>query len=194
MMDELTIIALVAGSYAATNVDNLTMLVSWMLAGKISPAGIASGYAIATVAVLVVSAILGLSSSVIPVELIGYLGVFPIGLGIYSLIGQIRGGSRQADAEPGSGAALGIAATLTANSADSIIVFSPMLADSMQVIDLYIASAFVAVAAAWFWMAKVASRHAARLDAVTRLAGWIAPLIMIYVGIYILMNTATDVV
>jgi len=193
-VSELTIIALVAGSYAATNMDNLTILVSWMLARKISFAGIASGYAMATTAVLVSSTILGLSSNVIPVELIGYLGVFPIGLGIYSLIGQIRGGSRQADANTGNAAALGVAATLTGNSADSIIIFSPMLADSKGIVDLYIVSAFVVVAAAWFWMAKVASQRVAKLDAVTNVAGWIAPLIMIYVGIYILMNTATDVV
>lgn len=193
-MSELTIIALVAGSYAATNMDNLTILVSWMLAGKTSLAGIASGYAMATVAVLVGSTILGSSSNVIPLELIGYLGIFPIGLGIYSLIGQIRGANRQADAAPRSGTAVGVAVTLTANSADSIIIFSPLLADSKAVVDIYIASAFVVVAAAWFWMAKVASQHAARLDGVTKAAGWIAPFIMIYVGIYILMNTATDVI
>jgi cadmium resistance protein CadD (predicted permease) len=69
-----------------------------------------------------------------------------------------------------------------------------MLADSMAIIDLYVVSAFVVVAAAWFWMAKVASQQAAKLDAVTKVAGWIAPFIMIYVGIYILMNTATDVI
>lgn len=193
-MSELTIIALVAGAYAATNMDNLAILVSWMLARKISFAGIASGYAMATTAVLVSSTTLGLSSNVIPVELIGYLGVFPIGLGIYSLIGQIRGGSRQADANTRNAAALGVAATLTGNSADSIIIFSPMLADSKGIVDLYIVAAFVVVAAAWFWMAKVASQRVAKLDAVTNVAGWIAPLIMIYVGIYILMNTATDVI
>jgi cadmium resistance protein CadD (predicted permease) len=193
-MNELTIIALVASSYAATNMDNLTILVSWMLAGKISSAGIAGGYAISTVAVLVVSTLMGLSANLIPVELIGLLGVFPIALGFYSLIRQIRGGNDQPDAGTGSGAALGIGATLTANSVDSIIVFSPMLADSQSVIDIYIAAAFVIVAASWFWMARIACRHAARLDNVTRIAGWIAPFIMIYVGIYILMNTATDVI
>lgn len=193
-MSELTIIALVAGSYAATNIDNLTILVSWMLAGKISFAGIARGYAMATIAVLALSIILGLSSNVMPVELIGYLGVIPIGLGIYTLIGQIRGGSQPTEADTGNGAALGIAATLTANSTDSIIIFSPLLADSQATIDLYIASAFVVVAAIWFWLAKVASQHAAKLNAVTKVAGWIAPFIMIFAGIYILMNTVTDVV
>ena len=194
MVSELTIIALVAGSYAATNVDNLAILVSWMLAGKTSFAGIARGYAMATVAVLLISIILGWSSNVIPIGLIGYLGVFPIGLGIYTMIGQFCWFPPRNCADVGNGAALGIATTLTANSADSIIIFSPMIADSQTIIDLYIVSAFVVVAAAWFWMAKVASQRAAKLDAVTRVAGWIAPFIMIYVGIYILMNTATDVI
>lgn len=193
-MSELTIIALVAGSYAATNVDNLTLLVSWMLAGKTSSAGLAGGYALANVVVLIIAIILGLSSNVIPVQLIGYLGVIPIGLGIYSLVGQFRGQAQTANTRAKKGAVLGVAATLAANSVDSIIIFAPMLADSKASIDPFIGFAFVLVAAAWFWMAKVASRHAARLDAVTTAAGWIAPLIMIYVGIYILMNTTTDVV
>jgi cadmium resistance protein CadD (predicted permease) len=193
-VSELTIITLVVGSYAATNIDNLTILVSWMLAGKISSAGIAKGYALATAAVLAISFLLGLSSNVIPIELIGYLGVVPIGLGVYTLIGQFRGVSQQHDADTGNGAALGVAATLLANSTDSIIIVFQMLADSQAIIDLYIVSAFVVAAAAWFWMAKIASQHAAKLDAVTRVAGWIAPLIMIYVGIYILMDTATDVI
>lgn len=193
-MSELTIIALVAGSYAATNIDNLTILVSWMLAGQVSSTGIAKGYAIATVAVLAISTFLGLSSNVIPLELVGYLGVFPIGLGIYSLIGQIRGQSQQTETNTGSGAALGIAATLIANSADSVIIFSPILADSQTIIDGYIAVAFVVVAVIWFWIAKITSRRAAKLDVAIRVAGWVAPFIMIYVGIYILMDTATDVI
>lgn len=193
-MSELTIIALVAGSYAATNIDNLTILVSWMLAGQVSSTGIAKGYAIATVAVLAISTFLGLSSNVIPLELVGYLGVFPIGLGIYSLIGQIRGQSQQTETNTGSGAALGIAATLIANSADSVIIFSPILADSQTIIDGYIAVAFVVVAVIWFWIAKITSQRAAKLDVAVRVAGWVAPFIMIYVGIYILMDTATDVI
>lgn len=191
-MSELGIIVLVAGSYAATNMDNLTILVSWMLAGNVSGANIAKGYAIATVSVLVISTLLGLSSFAIPVGLIGYLGIIPIGLGVWSLVGQFRGEQQDA-VDSGNGAALGIGATLTANSVDSIIVFSPLLADSQAVIDAYIAAAFVVVAAIWFWMARFASQRAAKLDVVTRVAGWIAPFIMIYVGIYILMNTATDV-
>ena len=193
-MSEITIIVLVAGSYAATNVDNLTLLVSWMLAGTTSASGLVSGYVLANLAVLAVSIVLGLSSSVIPVALIGYLGIIPVGLGIYSLIGQFRGQGQAIAANTGNGAALGVAATLTANSVDSIIIFAPMLADSKASIDPFIAVAFLVVAAAWFWMARVASHHAARLEAVSKAAGWIAPLIMIYVGVYILMNTATDVV
>jgi cadmium resistance protein CadD (predicted permease) len=164
-----------------------------MLARKTSDAAMLGGYTIANVTIIAVAALLGMSSSVIPVELIGYLGVIPIGLGLYSLLVQLRGPAGPAEAPASSGAALGVAATLVANSVDSIIVFAPMIADSKASLDPFIALAFLVVAAAWFWMAKVASQHASRLDVLTRAAGWLAPPIMIYVGIYILMNTATDV-
>lgn len=193
-MNELAIIAMVAGTYVATNVDNLTIVVSWMLAGNVPGASIAKGYAMATISVLVISTILGLSSYAIPLSLIGYLGIIPIGLGAWSLLMQFRGGGEQVEAVTGSGAALGIGATLTANSVDSIIIFSPLLADSQAVIDVYIASTFAVVAGAWFWLAKWFSRHAAKLDLVTKVAGWLAPFIMIYVGIYILTDTGTDVI
>ena len=192
-MHELTIIVLVATSYVATNIDNLIILVSYMLSGRVSLAAIAGGYAIATAAVLTISVILGLSSNFMPVGVIGYLGIAPIGLGVYLLIAQFKGESEQADTGTNNAAAVGIGLTLTGNSADSILIFAPLLADSKTTIDFYIASTFIGVAAAWFWIARIASQRAAKLKTVQKLAGWVAPFIMIGAGTYILMNTATDV-
>ena len=44
----------------------------------------------------------------------------------------------------------------------------------------------------WFGLAQILSAHAARLPVVARLGNWLAPLVMIGVGLYILGNTATD--
>jgi cadmium resistance protein CadD (predicted permease) len=75
-----------------------------------------------------------------------------------------------------------------------MVVFAPLLADSSSEIDYLIVSGFIIVAALWFQLASFLSHHAARLELITRLAGWLAPFIMISVGIYILVDTATDVV
>jgi len=46
----------------------------------------------------------------------------------------------------------------------------------------------------WFGVARLLALHASRLKYVTLAGQWIAPVVMILVGIYILDNTATDLV
>jgi len=193
-MNDLTVFALAAGSYVATNVDNLALIVSWMLAGSMSGSRLFAGYAIGSVVILLASVVLGLSSAIIPVQWVGYLGAVPILLGLYTLGGLLRSGNGQNRTMPGNAAIAGIATTLVANSVDTMVVFAPLLADSRSEIDYVIVGGFIVVAALWFRVASLLSHHAARLEVITRLAGWLAPFIMISVGIYILVDTATDVV
>jgi len=194
-MEQITIIFLALGSYAATNIDNLALLVGWMLSGQVARAQLMAGYAIGALVILAASTLLGLSSSAIPVEWIGFLGVVPIGLGLYTLFGQIRRPEDPGTIESrGHAAVVGIATTLIANSVDTIVVFAPLLADSRVDVDYKILTTFIVVAALWYALAAAMSGQAARLQVVVRIAGWIAPFIMITVGIYILLNTATDVV
>ena len=194
-MPDLTIFALVAGTFAGTNMDNLAILVGWMVSGHVARSHIAAGYALSIATVIFVSAILGLSSKVIPVQWIGWLGVIPIGLGAWSLIGQFRGGADEggAPAVAGSAAMFGVAATLVANSVDTVIVFSPLLVDTRDDLDPWLVGVLAVTGVIWFLLAMLLSRTAARMQLISRIAGWITPFIMIGVGLYILSNTATDV-
>ena len=116
-MYELTLIALIVGTFVSTNVDNLAILVSWLLSGRVAHSHVAAGYALSVTTVIFISAVLGLSSKVIPVQWIGWLGVVPILLGAYALASQFRG--KQHDAAPevsGNAAMFGVAATMIANT------------------------------------------------------------------------------
>jgi len=191
----MTIIILVAGTYVATNFDNFLLLVGWMLGRRESAGQILVGYALATIAVLLASWLLGLSAGVLPLNYVGYLGLVPILLGVKMLVQQIRG---RAETLVGTIAQdlsfLAVATTLFTNSADTMLVFSPLLADSETGTDHVIILAYIAVATIWFLLAHFLSRHAARLHGISVVAQWFAPLIMIVVGFYILDNTITDVV
>jgi cadmium resistance protein CadD (predicted permease) len=193
-MPDLTLFAVVAGTFAATNMDNLAILVGWMLSGQVARSHIAAGYALSIATVILVSAIFGLSSKIIPVQWIGWLGIVPMLLGVYALAGQFRGAEDQRVPDvAGHAAMFGVAATLVANSVDTIIVFAPLLVDTRDDIDPQLIGGFAVMGLAWYVLAAIMSRTAAKMDIVTRVAGWIAPLIMIAVGFYILSNTATDV-
>ena len=191
----MTIFVLVASSYFATNVDNLLLLIGWMLGGRASKGRLAAAYSIAVIAVLLAALALGLSANAIPVDYIGYLGLVPILLGVKLLVDQFQ----KRDHDPsivntGNFSVAGIAATLFSNSVDTMLVFAPLLADSNTRTDRMIVPAYLAMAVTWFLVAHLLSQRAARLQRVSTAAQWITPLIMIAIGIYILDNTITDVV
>lgn len=190
----MTFLLLVAATYIATNIDNLLLLVAWLLAQRGSPWRIAVGFSLAAIAVLAASWALALSANIIPVEYVGYLGIVPMLLGLKLLIDLVRDRSNGSTGPAGSTMSpTTIAVSLFANSVDTMLVFAPLLADSSDAADYRIIAAYLLVAAAWFAIAHFFSRHARRLRAVVAVAQWIAPLVMIAVGFYILNNTATDV-
>lgn len=197
MTSELTMIALAAGTFAGTNVDNLVLLVGWMLGGRVPRHHIFMGYALGMVLLLVIAFGLGFSANGIDVRYLGYLGVIPILLGVKMLFGlrseaRVDVDSRQ---QPNPQASIfAIASTQLTNGVDTTLVFSPLLADSVGDIDYLIVGCFAVMVAVWFAVARFLSLHVSRLKGVTLVGQWLAPLIMILVGLYILDNTATDLV
>ena len=87
---------------------------------------------------------------------------------------------------------LALASAQLSNGVDTILVFAPLIADSRLIFDVEIAGIFLLLALAWFGLARLLGARALRLRGVERLGRWLAPLVMIGVGVYILGNTATD--
>lgn len=191
-MTTLTISLLVAGGFAATNLDNLLLLIAWMaLAGR-SRRKIFAGYFLAAAAVLITVYALGLLSGMLPVEYVGYLGVVPMLLGAKMLLDKVRGETAASEQSSFRPSIVGVGVTLFANSVDSILVLSAMLADSQLQFDYVILVAYLATALLFYFLGHVFHSQIARLGRVASMAEWLAPLIMLVVGAYILDNTLTD--
>jgi len=191
----MTVLFLVASTYFATNVDNLLLLVGWMLDGRVSTGRLFAAYAIAAIAVLIASVALGLSASVIPTNYVGYLGLVPILLGVKIFVEQVHHRGNTPTSETlGTFSVAAIAATLFSNSVDTMLVFSPLLADSSAGTDSVIAAGYLVMAFSWFFAARFFSQRASRLRRISTAAQWLTPLIMIAIGLYILDNTLTDVI
>ncbi len=75
-----------------------------------------------------------------------------------------------------------------------MLVFAPLFADSLMQINISIAIAFLIAACAWYILAISIGHHANKVELVARYGSWIAPVIMVVLGLYILDNTVTDVV
>ncbi len=196
LIDALAVIFLIVGSFAATNIDNLAMLVSWLLSGRGDPQKILLGYLIGTLGLLIFACAFGLGAAFIPDRFVGYLGVIPIALGLKGIYELVRArGDLAIENAPSSSQAiiLSIAMTQIANGIDTVLVFGPLLADSKLGVDFAMVGGFVVMALIWFRLARFLETHARQIIIIERYGHWISPILLIVIGFYILDNTATDV-
>lgn len=190
----ISVLGLVVASFVATNIDNLALLVGWLVSKQVKSSRIFMGYMAGMSVLLLLSIVFSFVSFVLPLSYLGFFGVIPVLLGFIMLLRLIRGGEESDNQLDVKAAVVAIAMTQVANGVDTVLVFSPLLIDSRSEIDFFIAITFMVVAVLWFWFAKMLCYHAARLEVITKIGPWIAPLVMIAVGLYILDNTATDMI
>ena len=78
------------------------------------------------------------------------------------------------------------------NSADSIAVFFPLLAESSGESLLWVVSAFLIMVLLWAALAWQVSEQPALARRIERMGEKLVPWIMIMAGTYILLDTGTD--
>ena len=189
---------LVAGSFAATNLDNLVLLVVLMGAEPGKRPAAALGFltsAICLLGIATLGAVLGASMDA---SLIGYIGAIPLLLGFYLLYRQFRGGgsaSEQAPDAPILAKGSGWLASFTlmlSNSGDSLAIFLPLLAESDRDSLLWEISTFLVMALLWVSLAWRIAGEPNLARSIEKIGQRLVPWIMIAAGIYILMDTGTD--
>jgi cadmium resistance protein CadD (predicted permease) len=195
LLEGLAAFGLIAASFAATNIDNLALLVGWRLAGRGRPGQLLAGHLLGMIALLLLASVFGLGAKLIPVHWIGVLGVVPILIGSLELYRLFRARGNQearADSHNGRGFVFVVATTQVANGVDTVLVFGPLIADTAMGLDLFIALGFITMVLLWYALARFLETHASQLAFVERYGHWVAPVVLIVVGLYILDNTATD--
>ena len=185
-----TALVLVPVAYAATNIDNLLIMAS-LGAGRASRRDLVAGFVLASTAVLAVASSAMFIDRIVPAEVLGYLGFVPISIGVYLLL--FTGAQDAASADRGA-AWPAIAGVLLANSGDTIFAVGPLFAESGSDARLGLALGFALVAFVWLLLILTVSERVARSRVLGTLGHRIAPWMMILVGLYILSDTATDVV
>jgi len=193
--DVLFILVVTAGAFAATNLDNLLLLVALNTRHADRPLPVLAGYFAAMLAVGALALAVGKLAGNAPVQYLGLLGVVPMGIGAVSLVRLFRPSPGRGTDEPGSGGAA-FATTMTtqlSNGTDTVVTFSILFADSNDTGDFLVALAFVIMLCVFAAIAFHASRH----DRLRRLlhgyGQYAMPFILIAVGLYVLSNTGLDV-
>ena len=199
MLEVLTVIGVTAGAFIGTNLDNLILLVALYARFPRRPGTVAMGYIAGMLLVGAISIAIGEGGDLISIDSLGMLGVVPIALGIMALFQLFQSKQSGKTLKPASEVSskavfMSVLATQLSNGADSIITFSIFLAESTDATDYLIALTFLGMTGVFTWLAYYLLKHRKLSDAVDRYGHYVTPFILILVGVYILTNTATDLI
>lgn len=197
MMEIVTELLLALGGFAATNLENLVILVAVFCNRSENSKLVALGFFAGAMALLAISLAAHFLNSIIPVDYLGLLGLIPIALGIRELLRSARTDAdvaqqRQRRSGTGRNTFLAIMILMLANGGDTLAVFAPLVAETKPSGVLVLGLGFTVAAAILALIARHACAHPGLARHLGRYGPRIAPYVMIGIGLYILINTSTD--
>ena len=193
-----TLAALAAGSFIATNIDNLVLMVVLKGSHPQRRLAVAAGYLLSVTFVLLACIAGSLLGAVLNAGLVGYLGFVPLGFGVALLLRRQRA-TAGPDPAPEQQATLGwwavclsSAGIMAGNSGDSLAILLPLSAETLGKGLPILLLMYLVWAVCWATMALGISRQRALADHIEKHGARLVPWLMIAIGFYILANTATD--
>ncbi len=194
-----TLAGLAIGAFLATNLDNLLLLIFLQGANPRHRKAVVTGYLLAVgglIALVIAGSRLG---DELDPGIIGYLGLIPIALGLWLLrrspaIQVATEGSRAEASAPhfeGS-VVLGTTVLLLSNSGDSLALLLPLLADTYAGGRKVLLLTWLSCAGLWVFLGQLLTQRPSAARVLEQHGTKVVPWVMIGVGAYILLNTATD--
>jgi cadmium resistance transport/sequestration family protein len=202
-MIETIITAILA--FASTNVDDLfiLMILFTLTSDTFQNKNILTGQYLGIITLVVISLIGSLIGIIIPTVYIGFLGFFPIYLGIMKLITFFKRKDENEQEEVleipqrnksilssiVGASTLSVASITIANGADNIGIYIPLFVN-LSVIDLVITiGIFMLLVFIWVKAAEYLVRHPALKETLAKYNHILFPIILIGLGIYILVES-----
>ncbi len=196
MTEVSTIITVSVLAYLATNMDNFAILTALFAKFRSDGSSVLMGHLLSVGATLLVASLIGEAVNVVPVQYLGYLGIVPIAMGVFWIFRWFYPAAVKDHAAPirgGRAAMLVTFLALLSNSSDTMLTQAIVFADTSAALDWIIAGTVFAIATLLAGLASYGVRHPRVGPVIETHAARIAPFIMIAVGVYVLANTATDV-
>jgi len=197
LLDLITLTTLVVSTFAVTNLDNLIILVFLLGQSPNARQHVLMGFVAAVILVIAVSSVGILIGTLLSPSLVGYLGFGPLLIGIYILYQQLRSTENKSTAVISAMGApskvwLTTVVLMFSNSADSIAVLLPLLAESGSMPTLLIVSIYLLTSILWCVISIKIASNAGLAKRINDRGEKLVPWVMIAVGIYVLSNTGTD--
>jgi cadmium resistance protein CadD (predicted permease) len=190
------ILGLGIGAFVASNVDDLFILMMFFSKSSFPISQIIFGQYVGMGLLLGVSLIASFIALVIPNDLIGLIGIFPIAIGIKELL-ELRKKDDE-DEEPAKKLPQSIwmaylpfitVAAVTFSGGEELGIYTSVFAAYNKVLEIItVVSVVIVLTALWCGIAAYLVNHSFLADRFRRIARRILPFLLIGLGIYILVE------
>jgi cadmium resistance protein CadD (predicted permease) len=195
MIDILGLIAIGIAAFAATNIDDIFVLMIFFSSLTFPVRHVVLGQYIGIGLLIAIGAIGSLITLVVPTYVIGLMGIAPMAIGIKNLI-QVRkkdnSPSRQVVEykHRSSLSFLAVATVTFSNGGDNIGVYVPLFSkyDSLSQITT-LTAVFIAMTAVWCITSYYFVNHPLVASRIRHIGNIILPFVLIGLGIYILSES-----
>jgi cadmium resistance protein CadD (predicted permease) len=196
MTDIPGLIAIAVAAFAATNIDDIFVLMMFFSSYMTFPVKqVVLGQYIGIGLLVAISALGSFISLAVPTYIIALLGIVPIVIGVKKLVvfrNKNESNSKQAiqDKKKNNLAFVAVAAVTFSNGGDNIGVYTPLFAkyNSLSQITA-LATIFMAMTAVWCIAAYYLVNHPLIASKIRRIGHIILPFVLIGLGIYILTES-----
>ena len=185
--------ALAVTVFAATDVDDLFVLLSFFADRKFRTFQVVAGQYLGFATLVAISLVASLVSLVLAPAYVGLLGLFPILMGLKKLYDAWRGtGDDEIDVPAaGLGNVLAVAAVTVANGGDNIGIYTPLFATSTRAEIGIIVLVFAVMVAIWLAFAHWLVNHPALGAPIRRYGHWLVPFALMAIGLSILLKAGS---
>ena len=179
--------------FVVTNVDDFVLLtVLFATVGRGGPTGrqIVTGQYLGIGILIVVSSLVALGLSPVPVRWTGLLGLVPIGLGVRGLLRLRRPSDDGRQMDSGAGAVAGtggVMALTLANGADNLSVYIPLFRQAGAARTATYIVTFAVLVGVWCLVARAVADRRLLVAGIDRVGHWLVPLLYIAIGIRVVV-------
>ena len=191
-MDIFSTIFIAAAAFAACNIGDMFILLSFFINPRFSTREIVVGQYLSVSALIVICLVLGLSAAAISPIFLHALGILPIFIGIKNLL-QARTLLRSEIEEEKRIVrkmgfnSLSVAAVTFADGSDNLGVFTPLFAHSNAGEISFMIIVFMVLVGLWCWGAHYLVHHPKLGKHIRSYGSVVAPLALIVIGLFILL-------
>lgn len=195
-MNVIATVALAIAVFAATNVDDIFVLVGFFADPRFGRRQVVAGQFLGIGFLVAVSFVAALVALVIPAAYVGLLGIAPIAIGFKKLWDGFAGDGGDQPTETraagrGLGNVLAVALVTVANGGDNIGVYTPIFANQAGWQTLVTVAVFAAMTLLWCAVAGWLVHHPTLGKPIRHYGHRVLPLVLIGLGALILYEAGS---